>query len=87
MQLQCTLEDGEAWFSNGEQSAQIRLELLTNPPLKTFAERYGIVLLILGLVIFLGVHSIRMVAPGWRELQMMRRGVTAWNGDLHHRPH
>lgn len=37
-------------------------------------------LLILGLVIFLGVHSIRMVAPGWRELQMMRRGVTAWKG-------
>ena len=32
MQLQCTLEDGEAWFSNGEQSAQIRLTLLTNHP-------------------------------------------------------
>jgi uncharacterized protein YaeQ len=32
MQLQCTLEDGEAWFSNGEQSAQIRLQLLTNHP-------------------------------------------------------
>lgn len=32
MQLQCTLEDGEAWFSNGEQSAQIKLQLLTNHP-------------------------------------------------------
>ena len=35
-------------------------------------------LLILGLVIFLGVHSIRMVAPAWRDLQRMRRGVMAW---------
>jgi uncharacterized protein YaeQ len=32
MQLQCTLEDGEAWFSDGERSAQIRLQLLTKHP-------------------------------------------------------
>lgn len=32
MQLQATLEDGELWFSNGEQSAQIKLQLLTNHP-------------------------------------------------------
>ena len=37
-------------------------------------------LLILGLVIFLGVHSIRMVAPAWRDLQRMRSGVLAWKG-------
>lgn len=37
-------------------------------------------LLILGLIIFLGVHSIRLVAPSWRELQMQRRGVLAWKG-------
>lgn len=37
-------------------------------------------LLILGLVIFLGVHSIRMVAPSWRDLQMMRRGTLVWKG-------
>lgn len=37
-------------------------------------------LLILGLIIFLGVHSIRMVAPSWRELQMRRRGVLVWKG-------
>jgi uncharacterized membrane protein len=39
-----------------------------------------VLLLILGLVIFLGVHSVRMVAPSWRDLQLMRRGVTAWKG-------
>ncbi|HWV19059.1 MAG TPA: NnrU family protein [Rhodocyclaceae bacterium] len=37
-------------------------------------------LLILGLIIFLGVHSIRLVAPSWRELQMQRRGVLVWKG-------
>lgn len=37
-------------------------------------------LLILGLIVFLGVHSIRMVAPSWRELQMQRRGVLVWKG-------
>lgn len=29
--------------------------------------------LILGLVVFLGVHSIRLIAPGWRAAQMVRR--------------
>lgn len=37
-------------------------------------------LLILGLIIFLGVHSIRLVASSWRELQMRRRGVLVWKG-------
>ena len=35
-------------------------------------------LLILGLIVFLAVHSIRMVAPSWRELQLQRRGMLAW---------
>lgn len=35
-------------------------------------------LLILGLIVFLGVHSIRMLAPSWRDLQLMRRGTLAW---------
>lgn len=35
-------------------------------------------MLILGLIVFLGVHSIRMVAPTWRELQLQRRGVLGW---------
>ena len=35
-------------------------------------------LLVLGLIIFLGVHSVRMLAPSWRDLQLMRRGTLAW---------
>lgn len=34
--------------------------------------------LILGLVIFLGVHSAQIVAPGWRSRQMARTGEGAW---------
>lgn len=36
--------------------------------------------LILGIVIFLGVHSTRMVAPVWREKQIAARGKKAWKG-------
>lgn len=35
-------------------------------------------LLVFGLILFLGVHSTRMVAPAWRDLQMQRRGVMVW---------
>jgi uncharacterized membrane protein len=37
-------------------------------------------LLILGLVIFLGVHSVSIVAPGWRDARVARRGEQAWKG-------
>lgn len=37
-------------------------------------------LLILGLVVFLGVHSVRIVADGWRSAQIARRGLNAWKG-------
>lgn len=36
--------------------------------------------LILGLVIFLGVHSLRIVADGWRAAQIARYGEGAWKG-------
>ena len=36
--------------------------------------------LILGLVIFLGVHSLAIVAPAWRERTMQRLGKGAWKG-------
>ncbi|HOM13006.1 MAG TPA: NnrU family protein [Rubrivivax sp.] len=36
--------------------------------------------LILGLVVFLGVHSVRIVADGWRSAQIARRGMNAWKG-------
>ena len=37
-------------------------------------------LFIAGLVIFLGIHSISIVAPEWRDAQIARRGEKAWKG-------
>ncbi len=36
--------------------------------------------LVAGLMIFLGVHSIRIVAPGWRDRMIARLGVGGWKG-------
>jgi uncharacterized membrane protein len=38
------------------------------------------VALVAGLLLFLGVHSIRIVAPGWRDAQLAARGERAWKG-------
>jgi uncharacterized membrane protein len=37
-------------------------------------------LLIVGLVIFLGVHSVRIVADDWRTAQIAERGPKTWKG-------
>ena len=37
-------------------------------------------LLILGLVLFLGIHSVRIVADGLRSRLIARRGLNAWKG-------
>jgi uncharacterized membrane protein len=37
-------------------------------------------LFILGLVLFLGVHSVAIVAPAWRERQIAQRGEKTWKG-------
>lgn len=37
-------------------------------------------ILILGLVLFLGVHSVRIVADGWRTQMLGRFGEGAWKG-------
>jgi uncharacterized membrane protein len=37
-------------------------------------------MLILGLVIFLGMHSVRIFVPDWREKQVARLGVLPWKG-------
>ncbi|HVF15955.1 MAG TPA: NnrU family protein [Steroidobacteraceae bacterium] len=37
-------------------------------------------LLLIGLVLFLGIHSISIVAEGWRQRTMRRLGVGPWKG-------
>ena len=37
-------------------------------------------ILILGLVIFIGTHSLRMLAPRWREQTIARIGAMPWKG-------
>src|SRR5574338_585708 len=37
-------------------------------------------LLILGLLLFLGVHSLRVFADGWRSRQLARWGELRWKG-------
>lgn len=36
--------------------------------------------LLLGLILFLGVHSVRIFAEGWRTKQIAQRGEGAWKG-------
>lgn len=36
--------------------------------------------LVAGLVVFLGTHSIRVLAPRWRDAQIARRGERPWKG-------
>jgi len=36
--------------------------------------------LILGLILFLGMHSVRIFADGWRSAQIAKRGPGAWKG-------
>jgi uncharacterized membrane protein len=36
--------------------------------------------LVLGIILFLGVHLIRVVAPGFRQSMVERMGVSAWRG-------
>jgi uncharacterized membrane protein len=38
------------------------------------------VTLIAGLILFLGVHSVRIFAEGWRERAIAQRGERAWKG-------
>ena len=35
-------------------------------------------ILILGLVLFLGIHSVRIFAPGFRDIQVVTRGENTW---------
>ena len=37
-------------------------------------------LLIVGLVLFLGIHTVSILAPEWRNAQLARRGEAVWKG-------
>lgn len=37
-------------------------------------------ILIVGLLVFLGVHSVRIIADEWRSAQIARIGLNAWKG-------
>jgi uncharacterized membrane protein len=39
-----------------------------------------LIVLVLGLLIFLGAHSVRIVADGWRGVQITRFGAGTWKG-------
>lgn len=41
---------------------------------------FGMIWLIIGLVVFLGVHSVRIAAPGFRHAQIDARGLNTWKG-------
>ncbi len=36
--------------------------------------------LIIGLILFLGIHSVRIVAPGWRDARIKAMGEGPWKG-------
>lgn len=38
------------------------------------------IVLLLGLLVFLGVHSVSIAAPGWRSAQVARIGERPWKG-------
>ena len=38
------------------------------------------ILFVVGLVVFLGIHSVAIVAPAWRDAQLAQRGEGAWKG-------
>ena len=38
------------------------------------------IVLIVGLVLFLGIHSVAIVAPAWRNAQVELRGDKVWKG-------
>src|SRR5688500_2881932 len=40
----------------------------------------AMIYLLLGLIVFLGVHSISIVAPNWRDAMLARMGEGAWKG-------
>jgi len=49
-------------------------------PIETPLERLTMTVLILGLILFLGTHSVSVVAPAWRDAMHARLGEGPWKG-------
>ena len=37
-------------------------------------------ILLLGLILFLAIHSVRILAPDWRNARIAAMGLNAWKG-------
>lgn len=44
------------------------------------AKGFSMIMLVLGVLLFLGVHSVRIFADGWRATQIEKLGGGAWKG-------
>jgi uncharacterized membrane protein len=56
------------------------VDKLAHNPLPQGMEGLHMITLVLGLVLFLGVHSTRIVAEGWRTSMLVNVGEKAWKG-------
>ena len=69
-----------------EQQTKINRQRLRAPlslnlqPCRTTSKVYIMLILVAGLVLFLGIHSIRLFADGWRTRQIERLGALPWKG-------
>jgi uncharacterized membrane protein len=58
-----------------------QVELGDTPPLRSSPPRIdAVTVLLLGLLLFLGVHSVRIFADDWRSAQIRVHGALKWKG-------
>jgi uncharacterized membrane protein len=69
------MQDGQV-----DRCAGIVLARLASVLIKTRLERTTMTTLILGLIVFLGAHSVAIVAPAWRDGMHARLGEGPWKG-------
>jgi len=57
-----------------------RIRIRTTKRQQTITKEFDVAILILGLILFIGVHCTRLVAPTWRDAQVARFGEHGWKG-------
>lgn len=50
------------------------------PVIRTLLVELNMLILLLGLLTFLGIHSVRIIAPEWRATEISARGLNTWKG-------